>query len=143
VVPRYADGNAEGLSSKVQLQLLIIRCQLLESSETLAAKKMRDKKLSALIVAGGGQNLGIITETDLSRKIVAEELNPKETKVKFIMAKPIISIESDNSMMSAFLKMGSHNIQHVAVTEDNLVMGILTINDFVGYYTKKFGKKDK
>ena len=46
-------------------------------------------------------------------------------------------------MMSAFLKMGSHNIRHVAVTEDNLVMEILTINDFVGYYTKKFGKKDK
>ena len=114
-----------------------------EATVVEAAKKMRDKKLSALIVAGGGQNLGIITETDLSRKIVAEELNPKETKVKFIMAKPIISIESDNSMMSAFLKMGSHNIRHVAVTEDNLVMGILTINDFVGYYTKKFGKKDK
>ena len=114
-----------------------------EATVVEAAKKMRDKKLSALIVAGGGQNLGIITETDLSRKIVAEELNPKETKVKFIMAKPIISIESDSSMMSAFLKMGSHNIRHVAVTEDNLVMGILTINDFVGYYTKKFGKKDK
>ena len=114
-----------------------------EATVVEAAKKMRDKKLSALIVAGGGQNLGVITETDLSRKIVAEELNPKDTKVKFIMAKPIISSESDNSMMSAFLKMGSHNIRHVAVTEDNLVMGILTINDFVGYYTKKFGKKDK
>lgn len=112
-----------------------------EATVVEAAKKMRDKKLSALIVAGGGQNLGIITETDLSRKVVAEELNPKETKVKFIMAKPIVSIESDNSMMSAFLKMGSHNIRHVAVTEDELVMGILTMNDFVGYYTKKFGKK--
>ena len=112
-----------------------------EATVVEAAKKMRDKKLSALIVAGGGQNLGIITETDLSRKIVAEELNPKETKVKFIMAKPIITVESDSLMMSAFLKMGSHNIRHVAVTEDKLVMGILTINDFVGYYTKKFGKK--
>ncbi len=114
-----------------------------EATVVEAAKKMRDKKLSALIVAGGGQNLGIITENDLSRKIVAEELNPKETKVKFIMAKPIISIESDSSMMSAFLKMGTHNIRHVAVTEDEMVMGILTISDFVGYYTKKFGKKEK
>jgi signal-transduction protein with cAMP-binding, CBS, and nucleotidyltransferase domain len=112
-----------------------------EATVVEAAKKMRDKKLSALIVAGGGQNLGIITETDLSRKIVAEELNPKETKVKFIMAKPIITVESDSLMMSAFLKMGSHKIRHIAVTEDDLVMGILTMSDFVGYYTKKFGKK--
>ena len=114
-----------------------------EATVVEAAKKMRDKKLSALIVAGGGQNLGIITETDLSRKIVAEELNPKETKVKFIMAKPIITVESDSLMMSAFLKMGSHKIRHIAVTEDDLVMGILTMSDFVGYYTKKFGKKEK
>jgi len=73
-------------------------------SETVfeAAKKIRDKSITALIVAGGGENLGIITETDLSRKVIADELNPKETKVKFIMAKPIISVESNCSMMSAF-----------------------------------------
>ena len=34
-----------------------------------------------------------------------------------------------------------YTIHHVAVTKDELVMGILTMNDFVGYYTKKFGKK--
>ncbi|MBC8282766.1 MAG: CBS domain-containing protein [Nitrospinae bacterium] len=112
-----------------------------EATVVEAAKKMRDKKLGALIVAGGGQNLGIITETDLSRKVVAEELNPKTTKVKFVMAKPIITIESSSSMMSAFLKMGSHQIRHVAVTEDDLVMGILSMQDFVSYYTKKFGGK--
>jgi CBS domain-containing protein len=114
-----------------------------EATVVEAAKKMRDKKLSALIVAGGGQNLGIVTEIDLSQKVIAEELNPKETKVKFVMEKPIVSIESDSSMMSAFLKMGSHNIRHIAVIEDELVMGILTVSDFVGYYTKKFGKKEK
>ena len=112
-----------------------------EATVVEAAKKMRDKKLGALIVSGGGQNLGIITETDLSRKVVAEELNPKDTKVKFVMAKPIISIESSSSMMSAFLKMGSNQIRHVAVTEDDLVMGILSMKDFVNYYTKKFGGK--
>jgi signal-transduction protein with cAMP-binding, CBS, and nucleotidyltransferase domain len=112
-----------------------------EATVVEAAKKMRDKNLSALIVAGGGQNLGIITEIDLSQKVIAEELDPKETKIKFVMEKPIVSIESDSTMMSAFLKMGSQNIRHVAVTEDELVMGILTVSDFVGYYTKKFGKK--
>ncbi|HIJ50334.1 MAG TPA: hypothetical protein HPP54_04630 [Nitrospinae bacterium] len=44
-------------------------------------------------------------------------MNPKETKVKFIMAKPIVSIESYSSMMSAFFKMGSHNILHIALIE--------------------------
>ena len=34
-----------------------------------------------------------------------------------------------------------YNIHHGALTKDELVMGILTMNDFVGYYTKKSGKK--
>jgi CBS domain-containing protein len=75
-----------------------------EANVVEADKKMRYKKLGALIIAEGGQNLGIITETDLSRKIVAEELNPKETK--FMMATPIVSIEKDSSMMSEFFKNG-------------------------------------
>ena len=34
-----------------------------------------------------------------------------------------------------------YSIHHVAVTKGDLVMGILNMNDFVGYYTNKFGKK--
>ena len=108
-----------------------------------AAKKMRDNKLGSLIVVGGGEDLGIVTETGLSRKIVAEGLNPKETKVKFIMSKPIISIDGDASMMEAFVIMGDHGIRNVAVTEDGLTMGILSIKNFVSYYTKKFSAKKK
>jgi signal-transduction protein with cAMP-binding, CBS, and nucleotidyltransferase domain len=114
-----------------------------EASALEAAKKMRDNQLGSLIVVGGGENLGTVTETDLSRKIVAEGLNPKETKVKFIMSKPIISIDGDSSMMEAFVIMGANNIRNVAVTEDGLTMGILSIKNFVSYYTKKFGAKKK
>ncbi len=67
---------------------------LSEATALEAAKKMRDNKLGALIVVGGGENLGIVAETDFSRKIMAEGLNPKETKVKFIMTKPIIRAKS-------------------------------------------------
>ena len=114
-----------------------------EASALEAAKKMRDNQLGSLIVVGGGENLGTVTETDLSRKIVAEGLNPKETKVKFIMSKPIISIDGDSSMMEAFVIMSANNIRNVAVTEDGLTMGILLIKNFVSYYTKKISAKKK
>ncbi|MDA0691899.1 MAG: CBS domain-containing protein [Nitrospinae bacterium] len=114
-----------------------------EASAAEAAKKMRDSKLSSLIVVKGGENWGIVTETDLSRKIIAEELNPKETKVKFIMNKPIVAIDSDSTMMKAFVKMGNHNIRHLAVTEDDLIIGVLSINNFISYYKQKFEKGTK
>ncbi len=114
-----------------------------EASASEAAKKMRDSKLSSLIVIKSGENIGIVTETDLSRKIIAEELSPKETKVKFIMNRPIVSIDSDSTMMTAFVKMGSHNIRHLAVTEDDLIIGVLSINNFITYYKQKFEKGKK
>ncbi|GJL78622.1 MAG: hypothetical protein NPINA01_16110 [Nitrospinaceae bacterium] len=114
-----------------------------EASAMEAAKKMLDSKLSSLIVVKGGENWGIVTETDLSRKVIAEELNPKETKVKFIMNKPIVSIDSNSTMMKAFVKMGSHNIRHIAVTEDDMIIGVLSINNFISYYKQKFEKGKK
>jgi len=39
--------------------------------------------------------------------------------------------------------MGANNIRNVAVTEDGLTMGILSIKNFVSYYTKKFSAKKK
>jgi signal-transduction protein with cAMP-binding, CBS, and nucleotidyltransferase domain len=118
-------------------------CINTEATVVDAATQMRDKNISALIVVGGVENWGIVTETDISRKILAEELNPKETKVRFAMTKEIVCIESNMSMMSAFLKMGNHHIRHIAVTEDGLIMGILSMKNFVNYYTKKFGTKEK
>ncbi len=114
-----------------------------DASALEAAKKMRNSKLSSLIVVKGRENWGIVTEADLSRKIIAEELNPKETKVKFIMNKPIVSIDSDSTMMMAFVKMGSHNIRHLAVMEDDLIIGVLSINNFISYYKQKFEKGKK
>lgn len=114
-----------------------------EASALEAAKKMHNSKLSSLIVVKGRENWGIVTEADLSRKIIAEELNPKETKVKFIMNKPIVSIDSDSTMMMAFVKMGSHNIRHLAVMEDDLIIGVLSINNFISYYRQKFEKVKK
>lgn len=114
-----------------------------EASALEAAKKMHNSKLSSLIVVKGRENWGIVTEADLSRKIIAEELNPKETKVKFIMNKPIVSIDSDSTMMMAFVKMGSHNIRHLAVMEDDLIIGVLSINNFISYYKQKFEKVKK
>ncbi len=115
-------------------------CVNTEATAADAARQMLEKNVNALIVVGGGENWGIVTESDISRKIVGEGLNPNDTKVRFIMEKTIISIESDKSMMHAFLLMGKHKIRHVAVTEDELIMGILSMKDFVSYYTKKYGR---
>ena len=113
----------------------------MEKLVSQAAKQMRDNKLSALVVVNGKENWGIITETDLSRKIIADDLDPKKTKVKFVMSKPIVTIDSQLTMISAFVKMGDNGIRNIAVSKEDKIIGILTVKDFVTYYTEKYGPK--
>ena len=64
-----------------------------------AAEKMRSKKVGALLVREWGKDVGIITETDFVRKVVAIGKNAEETSVGEIMSYPLISIDLDRSCL--------------------------------------------
>ena len=50
-----------------------------------AAKLMHEKEVGAVMVVDGKKLVGIFTERDCLHKITAEEVNPRETKVRDIM----------------------------------------------------------
>jgi signal-transduction protein with cAMP-binding, CBS, and nucleotidyltransferase domain len=104
------------------------------ASVTDAAKLMQEKKVGALLVSDESQHLGIVTSVDFSHKVLANELDPAKTKIADIMAKPLISLDRDQSMKDAYRCMHQHNIRHLAVTDDNEVVGILSVKDFANYY---------
>lgn len=110
-----------------------------------AARKMRDNKIGSLMVDDDGEFVGIITEGDISRKVIANDGNPRDVKVSLIMSKPIISVDGDLSMAAVFLHMRENNIRHCAVTRGKQIVGIVSIKDFATYYINKFSKgaKDK
>jgi CBS domain-containing protein len=103
-------------------------------SVTDAAKLMLENKVGALLVAGGDKYLGIVTSTDFSHKVLGKGLDPEKIKVADIMAKPLIVLDRDQSMKDAYRCMHQHNIRHLAVTQNDDVVGILSVKDFANYY---------
>ncbi len=63
-----------------------------------AAKKMKDKNVSSLIVVDGeGKPQGLVTERDLARKVCINDVHTGPVTNKEIMSSPLITINSKSS----------------------------------------------
>ena len=99
-----------------------------------AAQIMRDKKIGSLIVVKEGKEVGIISETDISRKAVANELKMKETTTESIMSSPLITIDIQATPEMANDLMKDNGIRHLIVTEQGKVCGIISVRDLLRYF---------
>jgi signal-transduction protein with cAMP-binding, CBS, and nucleotidyltransferase domain len=103
-----------------------------------AAQQMHAKNVGSVLVRIYDKYVGILTETDLSRKVVAQKLNPATTMVSSVMTKPILSMDRYMPVKEAEEFMKKKNIRHLAVTEEDKIVGILSVKDLVSCYSKSF-----
>ena len=99
-----------------------------------AAQIMRDKKIGSLIVMKEGKEIGIVSETDISRKAVANGLQMEEATADSIMSSPIISIDIQATPETANDLMRDNGIRHLVVTEQEKVCGIISVRDLLRYF---------
>ena len=105
-----------------------------------ACKRMKKYEVGAILVTEGKNYVGIFTEADLLKKVVAVNELPGSTTVFKVMTKELLYIDSESSMVAAFLKMQTKNIRHLIVKDSNEIGGILSIKDVAKFYVKKFSK---
>ena len=101
------------------------------------AQLMRDKKIGSALIEQGGDYIGIVSETDLVRKGLAEGLDPDQTTVRQIMSSPIITIDINRSVADANDLMAKRGIRHLPVTELGRTAGIISMRDLVVCFKNK------
>ena len=105
------------------------------ASVVSAAKIMSDKNISCIIVSDNGDLSGIITETDLLKKAVAEGYDFRKMTVEQIMSTPVRSLPHNLSILDASRIMEAENIRRLVIVEDERLVGILTQTDIVRVLT--------
>ena len=98
-----------------------------------AAGQMQDQRIGSLLVKKGNDFSGIITETDIVRA-VAERDDVAATSVVQVMSSPILTVEKKLSPHYARELMADKRIRHLAVTEDEKIVGILSARDLLAYF---------
>ena len=101
-----------------------------------AAKRMRDEKVSSLLVEKNEELVGIITDTDVVRRAVAEGSDLMKTTVDTIMTSPIATIESLRTVQDAHDMMGDLGVRHLGVTEKGKLVGVVSVRDLLVYFKR-------
>ena len=108
-----------------------------ESSVQDAAILMEKSHVGSLIVEKYGDDVGILTERELSQKVLAKGGNSEEMKVSDIMSS-IQSMDRYLPIEEANRFMHKNKIRHLGVTDDDKIVGILSVKDLVAYYSRDF-----
>ena len=124
------------------------KLQTIEGSSSVrdAAKKMRDKNISSLVVVNSSNKpIGIITERDLVRKVCANDSSGKNTNVIDILSDVLVTTDALSEVGVAADIMIQNNVRHLLVVEGDDVtnpLGIITPTDFAGYLKENLNMDD-
>lgn len=94
-----------------------------------AAKEMVKHRVGSIIVVKNKKPIGIITETDINKKIVALGKDPRKLKSEEIMSSPIVFSSPRDDITLAVEKMEKHKIKRLPVVDRGKIVGILTNTD--------------
>lgn len=106
-----------------------------------AAKKMRDRMVSSLVVIDDNSKpVGIITERSLVRKVCANDASSKHIKTQDIMSDALVTTDALSEVGVAADIMIQNQVRHLLVVKDNDIakpLGIITPSDFTNYLKEK------
>lgn len=103
-----------------------------DESVVAAGARLKAHDVGCLVITDGGRPVGIVTDRDLALRVVAEGRDPKTTKVRDVMTRDPVTLESTREIDEAFQLMEDNHVRRLpVVTELGNVIGILAADDLV------------
>ncbi len=96
-----------------------------------ALKLMAEKNVGALVVLDNGRLVGVFSERDYARKVILLGKSSHDIPVREIMTGKVIAVRPGQSVEECMALMTEKRIRHLPVTEDERLIGVLSIGDLV------------
>jgi CBS domain-containing protein len=94
-----------------------------------AARLMREEHIGSLPVTDDEKLVGMITDRDITTRVVAEAADAKMTSVGDVFSRDLISVEPDKDLEEALQLMARHQVRRLPVIEDGRLVGIVAQAD--------------
>ena len=97
------------------------------------ASLMTSKNVGSILIIDKEKNeyIGIITERDIVRKVVAKGVDANSYMVKGVMSSPLVTIDSSKTIFEAGDLMDQKKVRHLGVTENGDLVGVVSIRDLI------------
>jgi CBS domain-containing protein len=96
-----------------------------------ALSLMAERNIGALLVLDEEELVGVFSERDYARKVVLLNKTSRETPVREIMSREIVSVGPDQSIVECMDLMTERHIRHLPVLEAGKPVGVVSIGDVV------------
>lgn len=98
-----------------------------------AAKIMKDTGIGSVLVEWDKVIIGIVTDTDICRRLVGMGLDADLTPVEHIMTAPVVKIDENKTIREANAMMAREHIRHLGVTREGKLVGMISVRDMVTF----------
>lgn len=102
---------------------------LIETTLQECAKIMAENHVGALLIKDEEKIVGVVTEQDMVRKAISQDMPASNTSVKEIMETNLIKIDSKEDVVKALQLMGNLNVRHLPVFDGDEFVGLITTKD--------------
>ena len=119
---------ADLIGSRTEIYSIPEDKTVLEAAQYLRAKQVR----SAGVVNSSGGLVGVVSQSDISDKIAAENKCPAWVKVSEIMSRNLVTVTPEMSLEESLTLMEQNNIYHLCIVENPQgFRGMLSVSDFL------------
>ena len=96
-----------------------------------ALELMAEVNIGAVLVTEGEKIVGIFSERDYARKVELRGKESKNTPIKDVMTKQMITVTTDTTVNQCMALMKQHSIRHLPVVENDKLIGLVSMRDVV------------
>ncbi len=116
---------------------ILVRHAMTESPQTVrpdltagdVAALMKQLDVGVIPVAERGKLLGLVTDRDLTLRVLAERRDPTEVRVGDIMTRSPVTVTPDMKISEARALMAEHQVRRLPVMKGEEIVGILSLGD--------------
>lgn len=92
---------------------------------------MADLNIGAVMVTDGDTIAGIFTERDYLQRVALKALTSRETPVRDVMTRQVVSAELDDTIEECMEIVTRSRCRHLPVVKDGKLRGLVSIGDLV------------
>ena len=94
-----------------------------------AATLMGKTRRGFLVVTKNGKPIGVVSDSDLIKKVVAKGLVSHKVKIRNVMNSPLVTIQAEEDITAAVRRMKNNNVHRLPVMESGKLTGVISLTD--------------
>ena len=114
-----------------------------DASVREAARAMAEHHVGSVMVVGHGRLVGIFTERDCMKRVVAMGIDPDTTELSAVMTHRVMTITPDHPLLHALHLMHDNGFRHMPVVENGRPIGMVSVRDALGSDLTTFEREEE